>query len=97
MASVTIAVAPALCLSWSSHGRRDGVGLYRGALDLNCPIEREEIRGIRPGFSQGKKRIGVLNACVTIVACKISADFRANSTLTAPKSMHFALRINTPP
>jgi hypothetical protein len=33
---------------------RDGDGAFRGAPHLNCPIEDEEILGIRLGFSQGK-------------------------------------------
>jgi hypothetical protein len=61
-------------------------------------MEREEIRGILLSFSQGKKRIGPWNVCVTIVACKISAACRAISTLTgAETDAFFALRIKRPP
>jgi hypothetical protein len=76
----------------------DGDGVDRSAPTSIARIQREEIWGIRLGFSPRKKRIGLLNACVTIVACKISVDFRANSTLTARrKQMHFALRIKRRP
>jgi hypothetical protein len=45
----------------------------------------------------GKKRIGVLNACVTIVCWKIPAVDRLHPTITASKQMHFALRIKRRP
>jgi hypothetical protein len=44
-----------------------------------------------------KKRIGVLNACVTIVSWKIPAIDRLYSTITAPEQMDFALQIERRP